>query len=370
MYHLTCNPCYYWVFYLYHVCIILLYQLTFVSLWGDMMASKQSRKWQLTINNPLDHGYAHKDIIVKLSSIKQLTYWCMCDEIGLNGTYHTHLFLYSVNPKRFDTIKNLFQIAHIEAAKGTIQENRDYIRKEGKYADSVKAETNLKDTFEESGEAPEEKQGKRTDLIDLYGYIKDGLSDYEILELDPSYMSRLELMDKTRQIIRYKEFEERCRSEIEVTYRYGKTGTGKSRSIIDKYGFKNVYRVTDNKHPFDSYAGQDVIVFEEFYSSNWRLSDMLNLLDVYPLKLPCRYNNKQACYTKVFINSNLPLTAQYTNQQKDNVDAWQAFCRRIHKVQIYKDKDQIETYDTQDYFNNRWVSVDDPEYKQMNLLFD
>lgn len=334
------------------------------------MACKQSRKWQLTINNPLDHGYAHKDIIDKLSNITKLNYWCMCDEVGENGTYHTHIFLYRVNTMRFDMIKNNFPVAHIEAAKGTIQENRDYIRKEGKYADSVKAETNIKETFEESGEAPEEKQGKRTDLIDLYGYIKDGLSDYDILELDPSYMSRLELMDKTRQIIRYKEFEERCRSEIEVTYRYGKTGTGKSRSIIDKYGFKNVYRVTDNKHPFDSYAGQDVIVFEEFYSSNWRLSDMLNLLDIYPLKLPCRYNNKQACYTKVFINSNLPLTAQYINQQKDNKDAWQAFCRRIHKVQIYIDKDQIETYDTQDYFNNRWVSVDDPEYKQMDLLFD
>lgn len=141
----------------------------------------------------------------------------MCDEIGLNGTYHTHLFLYSVNPKRFDTIKNLFQIAHIEAAKGTIQENRDYIRKEGKYADSIKAETNIKETFEESGEAPEERQGSRTDLQQLYGMIKDGMSTYEILETDPAYMKRIDLIDRTRQIIRYKEFEERCRSEIEVT---------------------------------------------------------------------------------------------------------------------------------------------------------
>lgn len=327
------------------------------------------RKWQLTINNPIDHGYAHKDIIDKLLNITKLNYWCMCDEVGENGTYHTHVFVYRVNQMRFDMIKKLFPVAHIEAAKGTIQENRDYIRKEGKYADSVKAETNIKETFEESGEAPEERQGSRTDLQQLYGMIKDGMSTYEILETDPAYMTRLDLIDRTRQIIRYKEFAERYREEIQVVYRYGKSGTGKSRSITQKYGIPNVYRVTDNKHPFDSYEGQDVIVFEEFYSSNWRLSDMLNLLDIYPLKLPCRYNNKQACYTKVFINSNLPLTSQYVNQQKDNKDAWQAFCRRIHKVQIYKDKDQIETYDIQDYFNNRWVSVDDPEYKQMDLLF-
>ena len=53
-----------------------------------------SRKWQLTINNPLDHGYAHKEIIDKLSNIIKLNYWCMCDEVGENGTYHTHIFLY------------------------------------------------------------------------------------------------------------------------------------------------------------------------------------------------------------------------------------------------------------------------------------
>ena len=124
----------------------------------------QSRKWLLTINNPLDHDLSHKDIIDKLNTLKKLNYWCLCDEIGEKGTYHTHVFLYRVNPILFSTLKKSFDTAHIDAARGTIQENRDYIRKEGKYADSIKAETNIKETFEESGEAPEERQGSRTDL--------------------------------------------------------------------------------------------------------------------------------------------------------------------------------------------------------------
>lgn len=32
-----------------------------------------------------------------------------------------------------------------------------------------------------------------------------------------------------------------------------------------------------------------------------------NILDGYPLELPCRYANKQACYTEVYLVSNLPL---------------------------------------------------------------
>lgn len=330
---------------------------------------KSCRKWTLVINNPIEKGFSHEDIKSCLSQIKNIEYWCMCDEIGENGTYHTHIFLYRKGPVLFSTLKNLFPPAHIKYCSGTAQQNRDYIRKEGKNKGTLKEKTNLKDTFEEFGECPEEKQGSRNDLEELYEMIKEGYSDFEILEVNPNHMKRLDSIERTRQIIRFKEFEEKIR-DIEVYYRYGKTGTGKSKSIIDKYGFKNVYRVTDNKNPFDSYAGQDVIVFEEFYSSNWRINDMLNFLDIYPLKLPCRYNNKQACYTKVYINTNIPLEKQYMTIQKEFADTWQAFLRRITCVQIFKNDDDIQEYKDINLYLNReeWVSCDD--YIQEKLLFD
>jgi len=68
---------------------------------------------------------------------------------------------------------------------------------------------------------------------------------------------------------------------------------------------------------------------------------MLNYLDVYPLWLRARYNNKIACYTKAFIISNIPLSEQYRNIQSENPEIWQAFLRRIHKVYSFdesKDK--------------------------------
>lgn len=329
----------------------------------------RSRKWLLTINNPSDHGFTHEQIKLCLQSIKNITYWCMCDEVGQNNTYHTHLFIYRTNAIRFNQIKKLFPPAHIDFCMGTTQENRNYIRKEGDYANSLKAETNIKESFEEFGDCPEERQGARNDLSELYTMIKDGMTDYDILEYNPNYMKQLDQIERTRQIIRFKEFEEKNR-DVFVTYRFGESGTGKSRKILEEYGFKNVYRVTDKRNPFDSYAGQDVIVFEEFYSSNWHLSDMLNYLDVYPIKLPSRYSNKQACYTKVFINTNIPLEEQYKNTQKNQPDKWQAFLRRINKIEKFT-KDSIITYDkVKDYLNEeKWVPVKE-EYTQGTLLFD
>ena len=118
---------------------------------------------------------------------------------------------------------------------------------------------------------------------------------------------------------------------MHTVYIWGETGAGKTRSIMEQHGYSKVYRVTDYAHPFDNYKGQDVILFEEFRSS-LPLAAMLNYLDGYPVELPCRYANKVAIYTKVYLVSNIPLDEQYRNIQKDEPESWKAFNRRIHEV--------------------------------------
>lgn len=97
------------------------------------------------------------------------------------------------------------------------------------------------------------------------------------------------------------------------------------------YGYSNVFRVTNYTNPFDSYKGQDIIIFEEFRSS-LQITDMLNYLDGYPVLLKSRYNDKQACYTKVYLITNIPLEQQYPQIQLDSPKTWNAFRRRIHGV--------------------------------------
>lgn len=309
-----------------------------------MPLEKSSRKYQLTINNPLEHGFTHTQIIENLKELKTL-YWCMCDEIGLEEqTPHTHIFICSKNAIMFSSIQKRFYGAHIELARGSCQENRDYIRKEGKYLESEKKGTNLIDTFEEFGEMPLEIKGSRNNVSTcVLEMIKNGYSNLEIIENFPSFMTKSTYLDKTRQTIIESAYANTFR-KLEVIYIYGETETGKTRYVLDKYGYQNVYKITNYEHAFDGYENQDVILFDEFRSS-LPLKDMLQYLDGYPCRLPARYIDKQACFTKVFIISNIPFEKQYLNNQKNEIQSWKALKRRITKFLLFKKIDnEIKDY--------------------------
>lgn len=323
-----------------------------------MPRKPSSRKYLLTINNPSDHGYDHDRIKVILSEFPGILYWCMCDEIGAqNETPHTHLYLVFKNSVMFETIHKRFYGVRIDECKGNNKQCRDYVRKEGKYLDDPKHDTNLPDTFEEWGELPPDRSRQETQAEQIMQMVRDGKSNAEILDECPTAYSKLNYIEQARQTLLAERYKDEFR-KIEVTYIWGDTGAGKTRSVMETYGYANVYRVTDYTHPFDGYKGQDVIVFEEFRSS-LPVADMLVYLDGYPTELPCRYANKTACYTKVFLITNIALDKQYPNVQQENPETWAAFRRRIHQVMhMTKDFDLLPDepdFDPDSVFGNSEV---------------
>lgn len=295
-----------------------------------MARTSASRKYQLTINNPADHGFDHETIREALGSLSGCVYWCMCDEVGTEGTLHTHLYLAFQNAKEFQTIHRRFYGAHIETARGTHRENRDYIRKEGKYRDTEKADTNLRGTFEESGELPEENDRRVKQSEAILAMVQEGASNAEILREYPSAMNHLPRIDQARQTLLEEKYRKQFR-ELAVTYIWGRTGVGKTRGVMERYGYENVYRVTNYSHPFDGYSGEPVILFDEFRSS-LPVTDMLKYLDGYPVSLPARYGDRVACFTAVYVVSNIPMEKQYPHVQLEEPETWAAFLRRFETV--------------------------------------
>ena len=301
-----------------------------------MAENTQSRKWFLTINNPIDHGFDHERIIATANLFRP-RYFCMGDEIGENNTYHTHVFIHSESPMRFSTVKNRFPTANIKKALGTAYENREYIRKEGKWEDTKKSETTVDGTFYECGDMPTPKEENNPKMYKLLKDVKDGLTTTEIIDDSPSFAFKVKDIDILRETYTSAEFKSKFR-DIEVTYLYGASGTGKTSSIFRNHLPTDICRITDysskNGIRFDAYHGQDVLVFEEF-NSQIPIEAMLNYLDIYPLTLPARYNDRTACYTKVYITSNMPLERQFVDVQRRRPETWRAFLRRIHKVYEY-----------------------------------
>lgn len=79
-------------------------------------------------------------------------------EVGKQGTKHLQGYLSFSNPMTFTSIKNMLFGAHIEKAKGSPTQNREYCTKDGNYY--------------EKGDVP--KPGKRSDLVQFIETVKSG----------------------------------------------------------------------------------------------------------------------------------------------------------------------------------------------------
>ena len=297
-----------------------------------MQDNSQSRKYQLTINNPEKCGFC-RDVILEALTAMSLDYFCISDEIASTGTPHTHIFIYSKAPIRFYTIQKRFCVAHIEKAYGTVKENKEYIQKSGKWKDTLKAETIVEGSFYEWGEIPSEQSERTPKMTNLIEAIKNGNSTVDIINNNPEFAFRVKEIDALREKLLAEKYMSENRI-VEVHYIYGETGTGKTRSIYAKHAPGDICRITTYKEGrviFDAYHGQDVLVFEEF-RSQIPIAEMLSFLDIYPLMLPARYNDRVACYRTVYIVSNIPLKEQYVCEQRLESVTWQAFLRRISTV--------------------------------------
>lgn len=314
---------------------------------GDIIDT-QSNKYQLTINDPIEKGYSHEKIIEILrNNFKTLTYTCLADEQG--SCYHTHVFVVFNSRVRFSMIKRYFPEFHIEYCKGSVTDNVNYIKKSGKWElDESKQEKKIEGTFEEYGIQPPDSKGRRNDMSELYQMILDDMTNSEIINVNQDYILQIDKLDKVRTTILTERYKEQVRLDLKVCYIFGSTGTGKTRGVLEKHGYSNVFRVTDYLHPFDSYACEPVIVFEEFRSS-MQMKAMLNYIDIYPIELPSRYANKFACYNTIYIISNWELEKQYSDIQGSDNESWKAFLRRIHTVRHYISNGEYVEYTMEEY---------------------
>lgn len=310
-------------------------------------STSRCRKWQLTINNPMEHEMEHKAIKEILNTFPSLVYWCMGDEIGMEtNTYHTHLFLSAKHPIRFTTLKNKFPMAHIECATGSSQENKNYILKCGKWEDTSKVETRVDGTFEEWGEIPNDTPLRFGDnqkhFGTLYRLIEEGLSDGEIIAYNPNYIPMISKFQLIRNAINEKSFSYERRDNLEIHYIYGPYRWDKVKRIRDKFGDMDIYSISNYENPFEDYACQDVIIFEEFDGS-MPFDKLLHYLQKYPFKVGNTYHRNVACYTKIYIISTLPLQYQYRNEQKDEDYFSRMFLDRINTITYCKgEEEEIE----------------------------
>ncbi len=271
---------------------------------------RQSKVFFLTLNNPQKHGYTHEFIIDTMHKFKHVKYWCICDEIGESGNYHSHLYILLGKKKRWSSVQRAFPHSHIEEkVMGSPQECRAYIRKEGE-RHKEKKETNLSETFYEEGTIPTFKlSNDRVEmLIQIEDMINQGMRPEQIMEQSVVFR-------QFETIIRKSFFAKRLKEtpplrQIKIVWHLGASGSGKSFSytqLCEQYGEDEVFFASDYSNNctalFDGYEGQRVIFLDEVKTDSFKYGLLLQIFQGYKGQIHSRYNNVYSLWTEIHATS-------------------------------------------------------------------
>ena len=292
--------------------------------------NRRSRNWLLTIN-------AHETVVLPTISMDQVSdsiteldpaadYVFQLERGGKTDYLHYQVAVLcsrDVKPRRQDVLRRFkthgIMDAHCEAAIKTGIDIAGYCSKsrtrmgETQWS-SDEFKTQMMSQFHRGKGAS--KQGQRDDIQAIKDEIDNGSTPDDLM-LDDSFSVLM-----TGQVAsfadRYYALKQTQRwscenRTVQVHYIYGRTGSSKTRYVYDQFGFGKVYRARmGTRDPFNNYRYQPVLVLDEFRSSV-SFGELLEMLDRYPFEIDCRYHNRWAAWTDVYMLTTLPLSQQYPN---------------------------------------------------------
>lgn len=266
----------------------------------------KNRTWVIVINN---YEYPN-DIECIRSWLPECTRVVVSREVGEQGTPHLQGAITFRKPKRLSALKKLHSRAHWETARSG--DPFTYCCK----ADSI---------VEINHDARE--QGRRTDLKELVTFIKEKKRTRE--EIATEYPEAVIKYHKGIQTLQTWLLKPRNPDDEppEVYWRWGPTGTGKSRYVYANE--KDLWASNENLKWFDGYEGQEAVIFEEFRKETSEYNWLLRLTDRYPLKVPVKGGYVEWVPKRIYITSDRPPTEMWP-EEGSRVDQ---LLRRIKEIQ-------------------------------------
>jgi len=165
--------------------------------------------------------------------------------------------------------------------------------------------------------------------------VKDGANMEALMEYNPGVAIRCASgLEKMIRVFQKPQMREECQVYL-IT---GKTRVGKTDCIY-RYleSIDSIYkRVTAGKEGkggewWDGYEAHEAVLFDDFHPDKYDLNELLQILDKYPQQVPIKGSMRPACYTRVYITSNVPIENWYQKQRKDPnyQENYEALCARV-----------------------------------------
>lgn len=214
------------------------------------------------------------------------------------GKVHWQSYIELFKPCRIAGLKKIYndKTLHAEVRRGTREEARDYCKKEN--------------SFTEKGKWIK-GQGHRTDLESVVEELQNGKKLSELMIEQPAlycqYRNGLKDISAAVTKNKCKEFR-----KVEVTMLSGPTGKGKTRQAMELMGGKGYKIEGVNLAWWQDYDQEECILIDE-YDNDLKITELLNILDGYQLRLNVKGSHTYANWNKVYITTNLKRNELHAN---------------------------------------------------------
>jgi len=255
------------------------------------------RAWTGTLNNYTDN---------ELHNVSNLNdslfrYYIVGKEVGEQLTPHLQAYFYFFNPLSRDGVKHRLACDrwHLEPARGTPWQNREYCSKEGNYV--------------ERGELPQ--QGSRTDLGKAIDTLKTTNSITCVAQEHPEifvkyYRGLRELFTTCNTSRTWK---------TKVICLHGETGTGKtSAASLASSPYSTYWKMASNQW-WDGYEGQEIVIIDDYRRDLCSFHYLLRLMDRYPLLVEVKGGTVQFLAKVIIITSPKSLLEVWTNRTDEEL---------------------------------------------------
>ncbi len=237
--------------------------------------------------------------------------------------FQGHIQFY--NKKRIGGVKRILgcKSIHLEACYGSIKQNQIYCAKDKKYTVIGEFIT----------------QGNRTDLEDIKKTLDGGGTIKEVADNHFGDFIRYHHGLQAYKKMCDKENTKKFR-KLDVELVCGPTGTNKTRNAIEQN--PNAFKITGkNLKWFDGYEQEETLIIDE-YNNDVGITELLNILDGYQLRLEIKGSFTYANWTKVIITTNLRWDEIHSHAKPEHLHALK---RRITTISdLYMDSDWIENH--------------------------
>jgi len=281
------------------------------------MSRSRSFHWCFTLNNYSEDEYT-KIVEVCESSCK---YWIVGKEIGDGGTPHLQGYASFRRRRDLNVVRREFGgRAHLEVARGTSRQNREYCSKDG--------------NFREGGEFSESSNSSKLSRDDLgkkfaeefrRGY--EGLHDFSGEHAGCWYFSGHNLLRNALTLERAVH-----RPNIDVKWIYGEPGVGKSKKAHEDY--PEAYVKDPRTKWWNGYMLEKEVIIDDFGPNGIDINHLLRWFDRYKCYVETKGGMVPLIADKFIVTSNFEPSDCF--KDKDGVPHPQmsALYRRVQVIEM------------------------------------